>query len=114
MTTQPQLFCIVEGDSTPFAVGYFPNENIDNLKGRIKDAKQNCLQNIAADKLHLWKAEITIPRHKVADDYYNSYTKDVTKDDSSWLSPNLALSIKIPEEEVNNAFIQVVVRNPQS
>ncbi|KAF9993012.1 hypothetical protein BGZ80_008312, partial [Entomortierella chlamydospora] len=56
-----EFFCILERESTAFPVKIFSSQNIGNLKKAIKAEKKPDLDNIAADKLTLWKAEIPIP-----------------------------------------------------
>ncbi|KAF9369061.1 hypothetical protein BGX21_006174, partial [Mortierella sp. AD011] len=54
MSSQLKLWCIVDGKSAAFSVDYDSNENIDDLKQRIKPG----LNPISRGDLTLWKARI--------------------------------------------------------
>ncbi|KAF9369335.1 hypothetical protein CPC16_004587 [Podila verticillata] len=53
------LFCLVDGDTTPFSVEVDRTKTVDHLKDHIKAKKAPEFNDIAADKLTLWR--VTIP-----------------------------------------------------
>ncbi|KAF9342633.1 hypothetical protein BGX26_007146 [Mortierella sp. AD094] len=58
------LFCLVDGDSTPFSVDIDASKTVDHLKDAIKLKKPNDFNDIDADKLTLWHVSIPILRPK--------------------------------------------------
>jgi hypothetical protein len=52
------LFCIVDGESTSFPAVIDPTKTVGELKDEIKTKKAPEFDDIAADKLSLWKVEI--------------------------------------------------------
>ncbi|KAF9197144.1 hypothetical protein BGZ49_002584 [Haplosporangium sp. Z 27] len=54
------LFCIVEGDSSPFSVKIASNESVDELKKAIKAEKAVLFSDVDADNLTLWRVEIPL------------------------------------------------------
>ncbi|KAF9306176.1 hypothetical protein BG003_001088 [Podila horticola] len=54
------LFCIEDGDSTPFSVDIDPLKTVDHLKVAIKDKKTPRFDDIAADELTLWRVSIPL------------------------------------------------------
>ncbi|KAF8923966.1 hypothetical protein BGZ47_004346, partial [Haplosporangium gracile] len=54
------LFCVVNGESTPFSVKIESTKTIDDLKKLIKAEKTPEFNDIAADKLTLWRVSVTI------------------------------------------------------
>ncbi|KAF9405604.1 hypothetical protein BGZ76_006532, partial [Entomortierella beljakovae] len=59
MTKKIKLFCILDGDSSPFEVELEADKSIAALKKAIRDEKPNDLQGIDADKLILY--QVTVP-----------------------------------------------------
>ncbi|KAF9086174.1 hypothetical protein BGX27_003252, partial [Mortierella sp. AM989] len=55
-----KLFCILDGDSSPFPVNLSCDETVGDLKKKIKEEKPNDLQGLDADKLILWHVFIPI------------------------------------------------------
>ncbi|KAG0019072.1 hypothetical protein BGZ82_000267 [Podila clonocystis] len=55
------LFCLVNGEATPFSIKIPSNDTIDELKKMIKTEKTPEFDDIAADKLTLWHVSIPIP-----------------------------------------------------
>ncbi|KAG0195374.1 hypothetical protein BGX31_006341, partial [Mortierella sp. GBA43] len=55
-----RLFCILEGESTPFPVTIDSDKTVGDLKDAIKTKKSNYLASIDADQLTLWKVSIQI------------------------------------------------------
>ncbi len=55
------LFCLVKGNTTAnaFSVKISRDEPISELKEAIKEKKQNDFAGVDADKLKLWKVEIS-------------------------------------------------------
>ncbi|KAI7826478.1 hypothetical protein BC939DRAFT_111021 [Gamsiella multidivaricata] len=54
------LFCLVDGDSTPFSVDIDPSKTVDHLKDAIKIKKTPRFDDVAADELTLWRVSIPV------------------------------------------------------
>ncbi|KAF9536709.1 hypothetical protein EC957_009924 [Mortierella hygrophila] len=54
------LFCLVDGDSVPFSVDIDASKTVDHLKDAIKDKKAPEFDDIAPDKLVLWRVSIPL------------------------------------------------------
>ncbi|KAF9344808.1 hypothetical protein BGX26_003865, partial [Mortierella sp. AD094] len=54
------LFCLVDGDATPFSIKIPSSDTVDSLKDAIKVKKSPEFDDIAADKLALWHVSIPI------------------------------------------------------
>jgi len=52
------LFCLVDGESSPFSVKAAPDSTVDDLKNFIKIKKAPRFDDIAADELTLWHVSI--------------------------------------------------------
>ena len=55
-----ELFCLIEINenvSKPFSIKIAGDESVHELKKRIKDAKQNDLKGVDADRLTIWKVD---------------------------------------------------------
>ncbi|KAF9415354.1 hypothetical protein BGZ94_000118 [Podila epigama] len=52
------LFCLVDGESTPFPVEIESTKTIGDLKDAIKDKKAPRFDDVAADELTLWRVSI--------------------------------------------------------
>ncbi|KAF9149487.1 hypothetical protein BGX20_005968, partial [Mortierella sp. AD010] len=102
MSTQPMLWYLVERDASPISIDYVPNMKIDILK-RI----------IASNNLILWKANITIPVANVDAMYYSDDVGRTKGNGNNFLRPNIATSHYIPEKDLKNDHIQVVVELPK-
>ena len=59
------LICLVKGSSTAFPVDIDRNLLVGHLKKAIKAEKQNDFAGIDADKLRLWKVEISGDRDDI-------------------------------------------------
>ena len=55
MSDDTTLWCLVEGDDTPFPVLASPTTYIGVLNQYIKKAKENTLQRVQTSDLNLWK-----------------------------------------------------------
>ncbi|KAF9385172.1 hypothetical protein BGX21_001130, partial [Mortierella sp. AD011] len=60
MTSKIKLFCILDGDNSPFEIKVEQDDSIDALKRAIKKGKEPELDDIAADKLLLHQVSIPI------------------------------------------------------
>ncbi|KAH7028690.1 hypothetical protein BKA57DRAFT_511482 [Linnemannia elongata] len=58
------LFCLVNGEATPFSVEVDPSKTVDHLKKAIKAEKTNVLGDVDADEFTLWHVSIPIPPPK--------------------------------------------------
>ncbi|KAF9896204.1 hypothetical protein BX616_007930, partial [Lobosporangium transversale] len=56
--TELKIFCIVEGEATPFPVKIPSNCSVGELQQAIKARKSNAFKDIDADKLTLYKVSI--------------------------------------------------------
>jgi Crinkler effector protein N-terminal domain len=52
------LWCLVDGDYSPFDVTVYDNHNINRLKESIKEKKNQLLFKEDASSLELWKVRI--------------------------------------------------------
>ncbi|OAQ35724.1 hypothetical protein K457DRAFT_27398 [Linnemannia elongata AG-77] len=104
------LFCLVDGESTSnaFPVGIEPTNTIGDLKEFIKVKKTPEFNDIAADKLTLWRVSIPITDD---DDEVPLLLNNVTDKDKKKLGPATRLSKvfldSLPEETIN-----VIVQRP--
>ncbi|KAG0256493.1 hypothetical protein BGZ95_005479 [Linnemannia exigua] len=65
MTNDPlTLFCLVDGDSTPFSVDIDASKTVDHLKDAIKLKKPNDFNDVDADVLTLWRVSIPVAPKK--------------------------------------------------
>jgi len=53
--TSYKLWCLVEGEESPFSVTTHSNISISELKEVIKAKKENAFQRVDASFLKLWK-----------------------------------------------------------
>lgn len=53
-----KLFCLVDGESSPFSVKASPDSTVDDLKNFIKIKKAPRFDDVAADELTLWHVSI--------------------------------------------------------
>ncbi|GJJ67990.1 hypothetical protein EMPS_00336 [Entomortierella parvispora] len=60
LTNNLTLFCLVEGDSTPFPIKIELTSSIGELKDEIKLKKTPEFDDIAADRLTLWRVSIPV------------------------------------------------------
>ncbi|KAF9163381.1 hypothetical protein BGX20_001338 [Mortierella sp. AD010] len=61
-----KLFCIVDGDFSPFPVNIFGDDTVGDLKKKIKEEKQIAFSNIDADTLILWHVSIpSTPKRQI-------------------------------------------------
>ncbi|KAI1299061.1 hypothetical protein EDD11_006559 [Mortierella claussenii] len=58
------LFCLVDGESTPFPIEIESTKTFGDLKKAIKAEKANDFSDVDADKLKLWKVSISVPPKK--------------------------------------------------
>ncbi|KAG0339835.1 hypothetical protein BG000_001232 [Podila horticola] len=54
------LFCLIDGEATPFSIKIPSGDTVDSLKDIIKAKKSPEFDDIAADKLDLWHVSIPI------------------------------------------------------
>ncbi|KAF9433529.1 hypothetical protein BGZ76_009319 [Entomortierella beljakovae] len=58
MLDEIPLFCITDGDATPFCVDILPTKTIDHLKTAIKEKRKPRFDDIAADELTLFQINV--------------------------------------------------------
>jgi uncharacterized protein YfeS len=54
------LFCLVDGESSPFSVDVERTKTVDKLKEAIKDKKAIAFADVDAEMLTLWRVSIPI------------------------------------------------------
>ncbi|GJJ71645.1 hypothetical protein EMPS_03995 [Entomortierella parvispora] len=54
------LFCLIDGEASPFSVKASPHDTVDDLKNLIKTKKTPRLDALAADELTLWRVSLPI------------------------------------------------------
>ncbi|KAI9240540.1 MAG: hypothetical protein BYD32DRAFT_151644 [Podila humilis] len=54
------LFCLIDGEATPFSVEIDRTKTVDHLKDLIKAKKANTYSDVDADMLMLWRVSIPI------------------------------------------------------
>ncbi|KAF9321929.1 hypothetical protein BG006_002504, partial [Podila minutissima] len=99
------LFCLVNGEATPFSVEVDPSKTVDHLKKAIKAEKTNVLGDFDADELTLWHVsipdddDIPIPLDSVPE---KKKLKATTKLSKVFIG-------ELPEDTIH-----VIVQRPQS
>lgn len=103
------LFCLVDGVSTfsAFSVGTQSTKTIDDLKELIKTKKSPEFDDIAADKLTLWRVSIQI----FDDDEVPILLNNVTYKDKKKLSPVTRL-YKVFPGALPEETIHIIVQRP--
>jgi hypothetical protein len=101
------LFCVVEGESTSnaFPVEIEPTKSIGSLKDAIKTKKSPRFNDIAADKLKLYKVSIPV----VATRREDEITLDPQSKSKGELSPVTRIS-KVFAEEPPEETIHIIVQ----
>ncbi|KAG0249979.1 hypothetical protein DFQ27_009685, partial [Actinomortierella ambigua] len=104
------LFCLVDGASTSraFPVNISPDDSMDDLKKLIKAKKAPRFDDVAADKLTLWR--VSIPASE-DDDETSILIDNVTSDHKRKLSPLTRLT-KVFPEELPEETIHIIVQRP--
>lgn len=102
------LFCLVDGQATPFSVDIDPAKTVDHLKVAIKDKKANDFSDVDADKLTLWHVSITVSDDDDDDDV--PIVKCMPKDKKK-LKPTRELSDVFGDKAAKN-MIHIIVQRP--
>lgn len=104
------LFCLVDGESTSnaFPVGIESTKTFGDLKEFIKVKKTPEFNDIAADKLTLWRVSIPITDD---DDEVPLLLNNVTDKDKKKLGPATRLS-KVFLDSLPEMTINVIVQRP--
>ncbi|KAF9423740.1 hypothetical protein BGZ76_003620 [Entomortierella beljakovae] len=102
---EKSLFCIIDGNSTPFSVYFKPDDTIDNLKKAIKKEKAIEFAEIDADKLTLWLVNL-----EIQDDDEESPIQLEALPDAKKLRPITRVSKIFPE--VPEDTIHILVQKP--
>jgi len=71
------LFCIIEGQYIPFSVKINETQSVDKLKMEIKKETSPGFNNVAADKLTLYKIKVDVSD----DNKYENTMHDVSQPD---------------------------------
>ncbi|KAG0338858.1 hypothetical protein BG004_007051 [Podila humilis] len=109
-----KLFCVVNGESTPFPGKNKLTETVGDLKDAIKAKKPNDFGDIDADQLTLWR--ICIPVFDDDKHYYDSgdvpiLVENVNSFDKIKLNPVTRLS-DVSEEIMPGETIHIVIQRP--
>ncbi|KAI8344978.1 hypothetical protein B0O80DRAFT_534669, partial [Mortierella sp. GBAus27b] len=102
-----RLFCILEGESTPFPVTIDSDKTVGDLKDAIKTKKSNYLASIDADQLTLWKVSIQINDNDETPILLDNVS------DKKKLGPSADLS-DVFEEKPPKKRIHILVQRPPS
>ncbi|KAF9577962.1 hypothetical protein BGW38_006509 [Lunasporangiospora selenospora] len=105
------LFCIVEGESTPFPVKIESTETVGELKKIIKTEKTPEFDDIAADKLTLWSVSIPDDDDDDDDDVPMVLDKVNNKDKKKLRATRGVLEVFLDKPPKNT--IHVIVQRPQ-
>ncbi|KFH69284.1 hypothetical protein MVEG_04099 [Podila verticillata NRRL 6337] len=60
MDNHVSLFCLVDGEATPFSIKILSSDTIDDLKKAIKAEKTNELSDVDANMLTLWRVSVPV------------------------------------------------------
>ncbi|KAF9197366.1 hypothetical protein BGZ49_002222, partial [Haplosporangium sp. Z 27] len=60
MIKEIKLFCIINGESTPFSIKIRADETVDDLKKAIKKEKPIQFSDVDSDNLNIWRVSISI------------------------------------------------------
>lgn len=99
------IFCVVDGESTPFSIDVSPDDTVGNLKDLIKN-KTKQFGDIAAKELILWK--VLIP---VDNDKNPPIVKLDNLEDKKKLIPTTMLSYLYPTYPPESS-IHIVIHRP--
>ncbi|KAF9944228.1 hypothetical protein BGZ70_004893, partial [Mortierella alpina] len=123
------LFCLVDGEATPFSVEVDRTKTVDHLKQLIKAKKTPEFDDFPADKLTLWRVSIsddTLARHRVStpNDTLSQHQVSVPDDNDdeqpilldNWsekkkLNATAKLS-KVFDTELLEDTIHIIIRHP--
>ncbi|KAG0092104.1 hypothetical protein BGZ93_003296 [Podila epicladia] len=102
------LFCLVDGESTAsvFPVKLSLDDSIGDLKDLIKTKKSPEFDDVAADKLTLWRVSIPITEDEIP-----ILLNNVADTDKKKLSPATRLS-KLCPEELPEEMVHIIVQRP--
>ncbi|KAI8594762.1 hypothetical protein EDD21DRAFT_392969 [Dissophora ornata] len=98
------LFCVVDGETTPFSVDIDSSKTVDHLKEAIKAKKTNDFSDVDADKLTLWCVAIPVVsvdkrRPIVLDEFDSAAELDPTDDLSDVFG-------KVPPKKTIHVIVQ--------
>jgi hypothetical protein len=101
------LFCLVDGEATSnaFSIKTPSNNTVDDLKNLIKTRKSPEFDDVAADKLKLWRVSIPITDEDEVPIVLNSF------DEKKKLGPATRLSRVFPEDPPEET-IHIIVQRP--
>ncbi|KAI1294265.1 hypothetical protein EDD11_008201, partial [Mortierella claussenii] len=109
---QLTLFCLVDGESTPFPVEIEAAKTIGSLKKAIKDEKAIAFADVDADMLTLWRVSIPVADDDDDDDELPILLNNIPKNDKKRLK---AVANKVTEvfgNEPAEKMILVIVQRP--
>jgi hypothetical protein len=104
------LFCLVDGDSSPFPVEIEPTKTVGSLKDAIKAKKTPRFDDVAADELNLWSVSIPVSDDD-DDDEISVYINNIPKDDKKKLKATRELLGVFGNEAPKN-MIHIIVQRP--
>ena len=100
------LYCVVDGQSTPFPVEISSAKTVGHLKHAIKDENANELRDVDAKQLTLWK--VSIP---ATDDEEIILLDNVAGKDKKKLGSFIRLS-KVFPKELPQETVHIIVQRP--
>ncbi|KAF9323060.1 hypothetical protein BG006_001796, partial [Podila minutissima] len=102
------LFCLVDGETTPFSVEVDRTKTVDHLKDLIKAKKANTYSDVDADMLMLWHVSIpVVPPNKRKPIILNEI------DSATELDPTDDISDVFEETPLKKTIHIIVQRPPQ-
>ncbi|KAF9577054.1 hypothetical protein BGW38_007989, partial [Lunasporangiospora selenospora] len=113
MSQSLTLFCLVDGKATSnaFSVKVPLSDTVNDLKNAIKTEKTPEFDDIAADKLTLWRVFIPIPEDD--EDEQPILLNNIVTKDKKILGPRTRLSTLFPESPDEDPYILVQRPPPQ-
>jgi hypothetical protein len=105
------LFCLVDGEATSnaFSIKIPSNDTVDDLKDLIKTKKTPEFDDIAADKLALWR--VSIPDADDVDDDLPVLLLNISDNDKKKLKATRELS-DVFNEKPAKRMIHILVQRP--
>ncbi|KAG0195067.1 hypothetical protein BGX28_002366, partial [Mortierella sp. GBA30] len=100
------LFCLVDGESTPFPVEIESTKTIGQLKDAIKAKKAPRFDDVAADELTLWRVTLPLVPLKDRKPIILSKVESATE-----LDPGNDISDEF-EEKLPKKTIHLIVQRP--
>jgi len=105
------LFCLVEGESSPFSVDIEPTKTVDHLKVTIKAALSPQFDVVTAKDITLWHEAIPVPEDD-DEEVVPIYISDLIKDGKKKLMATRELHGIFGKKAAKN-MIHIIVERPK-